>query len=50
MLATYLSALVLVAPLQDTLTVGTFNCEFLTRPKVHVKFDLSFRMSSKSIE
>ena len=24
----------------DTLTVATFNCEFLTRPKVYIKFGL----------
>ncbi len=29
----------------DTLTLATFNCEFLTRPKVHVKFGLNFTMS-----
>ena len=31
--------------LADSLTIATFNCEFLTRPKVHVKFGLSFNLS-----
>jgi endonuclease/exonuclease/phosphatase family metal-dependent hydrolase len=31
--------------LADTLTIATFNCEFLTRPKVHVKYGLSFNLS-----
>lgn len=30
------------------LTIATFNCEFLTRPKVHVKFGLPFPMSQAS--
>jgi endonuclease/exonuclease/phosphatase family metal-dependent hydrolase len=30
--------------LADSLTIATFNCEFLTRPKVHVKFGLSFNL------
>lgn len=31
----------------DTLTIATFNCEFLTRPKVHIKFGLKFRLSDE---
>lgn len=33
---------------EDTLKIATFNCEFLTRPKVHIKFGLPFRMSDTS--
>ena len=33
------------APAQD-LTIATFNAEFLTRPKVHLKFGLPFNMGS----
>lgn len=29
----------------DTLTLATLNCEFLTRPRVHVKFGLPFDLS-----
>lgn len=31
---------------EDTLKIVTFNCEFLTRPKVHIKFGLPFNISS----
>ena len=31
----------------DTLTVATFNAEFLTRPKVHLKFDRKFDLSKE---
>lgn len=31
---------------QETLTIATFNCEFLTLPKVHVKFGLPFDLKS----
>jgi len=30
---------------EDTLTLATFNCEFLTTPKVHMKFGESFDLS-----
>ncbi len=33
---------------QDTLTVATFNCHFLTRPRVHIKFGLRFDMDDNS--
>lgn len=29
---------------EETLTVATFNCEFLTRPKVHMKFGEPFNL------
>ena len=32
---------------QDELTIATFNCEFLTRPKVHMKFGESFDLSAE---
>lgn len=32
----------------DTLTIATFNCEFLNRPRVHVKFGLPMRTGSFS--
>ena len=32
----------------DSLVIGTFNCEFLTRPKVHLKFGLPFNMGQAS--
>lgn len=32
------------------LTIATFNAEFLTKPKVHVRFDLPFRSSQWSDE
>ena len=31
----------------ETLTIATFNTEFLTRPKVHVKFGLDFNLSKE---
>ena len=31
----------------DTLTIATFNCEFLTRPRVHIKFGLKFRLADE---
>ncbi|MBU0617049.1 MAG: endonuclease/exonuclease/phosphatase family protein [Planctomycetes bacterium] len=34
-----------VAEADQELTIATFNCEFLTRPKVHVKFGESFDLS-----
>jgi endonuclease/exonuclease/phosphatase family metal-dependent hydrolase len=30
---------------EEALTIATFNCEFLTRPKVHVKFGLGFNLN-----
>ena len=43
-------ALLLAAPAaaQQTLTIATFNAEFLTRPRVHIKFGLPFATSSFS--
>lgn len=32
----------------DSLVVATFNCEFLTRPKVHIKFGLPFNIGQAS--
>ncbi len=32
----------------DSLVISTFNCEFLTRPKVHIKFGLPFNMGRAS--
>jgi len=46
-------AIILLAPAPSfaaTLTIATFNCEFLTRPKVHMKFGLPFRMTDASPE
>ena len=34
-----------IASADNTLTIATFNCEFLTRPKVHIKFGLNFNLS-----
>lgn len=34
--------------LAETITIATFNAEFLTRPKVHIKFGLPFKMSNAS--
>ena len=31
----------------DTLTIATFNCEFLNRSKVHIKFGLEFNISKE---
>ena len=31
----------------DTLTIATFNCEFLTRPEAHVKFGLDFNLEGE---
>ena len=33
-----------LARAEETLTIATFNCEFLTRPKVHMKFGEPFRL------
>jgi endonuclease/exonuclease/phosphatase family metal-dependent hydrolase len=33
-----------------TLTIATFNCEFLTRPKVHIKFGLPFNIEDAGRE
>jgi len=33
---------------QDSLTIATFNCEFLTRRKVHIKFGLWFNIGQAS--
>jgi len=33
------------ASAEETLTIATFNCEFLTRPKVHMKFGEAFDLS-----
>ena len=33
---------------QDKITIATFNCEFLTRPKVHIKFGLPFNIKDAS--
>ena len=43
----FLTALLLAVPAaaQQTLTIATFNAEFLTRPRVHIKFGLPFRTS-----
>ena len=30
---------------QKSLTIATFNCEFLTKPKVHVKFGYPFNIT-----
>ena len=35
-----------VAYAQEELTLATFNCEFLTRPKVHMKFGEPFDLST----
>ena len=35
-----------VADADHELTIATFNCEFLTRPKVHMKFDEPFDLSA----
>ena len=43
---TFSSAFVFNVPGQDSLSIATFNCEFLTRPKVHVKFGLPFDLRS----
>ncbi len=43
-----LGLLVSAANAEVTLTITTFNCEFLTRPKVHIKFGLPFNMSDAS--
>lgn len=32
----------------DSLVIATFNCEFLTRPKVHIKFGLPFNIGQAS--
>jgi len=32
----------------DSLVIATFNCEFLTRPKIHVKFGLKFDIKKES--
>lgn len=42
------SALLLAAAAaaEHELTIATFNCEFLTRPKVHMKFGESFDLSA----
>ncbi len=32
----------------DSLVIATFNCEFLTRPKVHLKFGLPFNLSGST--
>lgn len=37
-----------ISQAQDELKIATFNCEFLTRPKVHIKFGLPFRISNAS--
>jgi len=36
------------ASADNTLTLATFNCEFLTRPKVHVKFGLDFNLGGSA--
>jgi endonuclease/exonuclease/phosphatase family metal-dependent hydrolase len=38
------------ASADQELTIATFNCEFLTRPKVHVKFGESFDLSRERQE
>ena len=48
LLALPLALAVSPAAPQDVLTVATFNCEFLTRPKVHMKFWTSRGTSSLS--
>ncbi len=46
-----LTLLVQTGLAQDNiLTIATFNCEFLTRPKVHVKFGLPFNIGKATAE
>jgi endonuclease/exonuclease/phosphatase family metal-dependent hydrolase len=45
----FLAAILFFSPpayAEDELTIATFNCEFLTRPKVHMKFGESFDLSA----
>jgi len=44
----FVSVFAITAYAEDTLKIATFNCEFLTRPKVHIKFGHPFRLSSAS--
>lgn len=43
-----LPALPQQAHAQDTLRIATFNCHFLTRPRVHIKFGLRFNMDENA--